>query len=334
LGRSSAKPTGGSGTGPPRRRFPAFRRKLMKPLWIVALLGMNVLWAAAYSCFKLLAPLMDAGTLATLRFGLSALIIAIGWRWIPGVSPRGWDLVRASVMGVIVFVVAPRLQVAGVQMGSAGDAAILMAFDPVIAAVGAAVFLREAIPGRFWAAFGLGTAGVAVLAEFWKPEFQWGHLAANGLVLASFLAETAYSVIGKPMLRRSHPVKLLATALLFGSAVNFSLNGPAALVVLPTLSPSDWLAMAYLVGICTIVGYALWFYAVRETPVNIVALTVFMQPLAGTIFALLLLGEHPRWSQLGGGLFISVGLLVSLRRPRAPTIVHPPGMSGDVVAGP
>jgi len=52
----------------------------------------------------------------------------------------------------------------------------------------------------------------------------------------------------------------------------------------------------------------------RVVPVNVVAMTVFTQPFAGTGIAILLLGEQPHWGQLWGGLAIAVGLGLGLRR--------------------
>lgn len=289
----------------------------MKPIWLIALLLMNVLWAAAYSLFQLLQEVLDAGTLATTRFGLAALVILAVWPWLPGRAPRGGDRWRTVVMGVIVFCIAPRLQVAGVQQGNAGDAAILMAFDPVIVSVAAALFLREHVPGRTWAGCALGLGGVAVLTEFWQPAFRWSGLAANALVLASFACESTYTIVGKPLLARTHPIKLLAVAIVAGTVVNLLIDGGAVARTIPALNPMHWLALGYLVILLTVVGYILWYYAVREMPVNLVALTVFMQPPAGVLFDLLLTGTEPRWSQLGGTACIALGLLVSLRRQTA-----------------
>lgn len=293
----------------------------MKPHWLVALLLMNVLWAAAYPLFKVLAVVLDAGTLATTRFSLAALLVVVVWHWLPGRAPRGAELVRTVVMGVIVFCAAPRLQVAGVQRGNAGDSAILMAFDPVIVSIAAAFFLREHIAARTWLGCALGLAGVAVLTEFWQPTFHWSGLAAYALVLSSFVCESAYSIIGKPLLERAHPIKLFASAIVAGTLVNLGLDGIPVARALPLLQPVHWLALAYLVVLCTVLGYVLWFYAVREMPVNLVALTVFMQPPAGVLFDLLLTGTEPRWSQLGGTACIALGLLVSLRR--RPTAERP-----------
>lgn len=277
---------------------------------------MNALWAAAYSCFKVLAPVMDAGTLATLRFGLSGILMVVVWRWLPGRGPKGGDIARAIAMGAVVFVAAPRLQVAGVRVGKAGDAAILMAFDPVIAAVAAAMFLRERIRPRSWIGFGFGIGGVATLAEFWRPDFRLPSLSANLLILASFVCESAYSVMGKKLIHRSHPLKVLAVALLSSTGMNLMLSGESAGRAILNCAALDWLAMAYLVVICTVVGYALWFFAIRQIPINVVATTVLMQPIAGVVFALLLIGERPRWSQLGGTIFICVGMLTSLLNTR------------------
>src|SRR5690348_11159420 len=98
---------------------------------------MNCCWAATYSAFKELAPWLNPGSVATLRFGIVAIIMLCCWPWLPGITPRGRDLVRAILIGLATFVLAPRLQVAGVQLGSAADASVLLALEPLIVSVGA-----------------------------------------------------------------------------------------------------------------------------------------------------------------------------------------------------
>ena len=67
------------------------------------------------------------------------------WPWLPGAGPRGRDFWTASLMGVIVFTLGHRLQVWGNLLGSAGNSSVLMAVEPLLTAVAAAVFLREHI---------------------------------------------------------------------------------------------------------------------------------------------------------------------------------------------
>jgi drug/metabolite transporter (DMT)-like permease len=287
----------------------------MKPWHLILLIVMNCLWAVSYSAFKALSPWLHAGGVATLRFGLAGAILLLCWPWLPGLAPRGRDLVRSLVMGVIVFVFAPRLQVAGVQLGQATDASVLMALDPLITSVGAAIFLREHIAPRRWMGFLLGLTGAVLMAEVWRPDFRLPALTANAWILLSFLCEAAYSLMGKPMLERAGLFKVLALALLAGTAVNLLVDGGPAVLAASAMPPRAWLVLAYLSLICTLAGYSLWFAVIREAEVNVAALTVFIQPVVGAAVAMAWLGESLRWGQLWGSLVIVAGLVVGLPRP-------------------
>ena len=293
----------------------------MKPAHLILLIVMNFFWAGSYSAFKALAPQLDAGGVATLRFGIAAIVLLACWPWLPGKAPRGRDLALTALMGVIVFVLAPRLQVAGVQRGQAGDAAVLMALEPLITSVGAALFLREHIGPRRWLGFCLGLTGVVLMAEVWKPDFHLPGLTANGLFVASFVCETAYSVMGKPLIGRAGLMKVLAVALVAGAVVNGGLDGRQTFAAAQYLSAGAWWVVAYLALICTLIGYVVWFVVIRETEVNLTALTVFIQPVVGVVIATVALKEMLHWGQLWGSLAIVVGLFIALSRQIKPAHV-------------
>ena len=293
----------------------------MKPAHLILLIVMNFFWAGCYSAFKALAPQLDAGGVATLRFGIAAFVLLVCWPWLPGRAPRGRDLALTALMGVIVFVLAPRLQVAGVQRGQAGDAAVLMALEPLITSLAAAVFLREHVGPRRWLGFCLGLTGVVSMAEVWKSDFHLPGLTANGLFVASFVCETAYSVMGKPLIGRAGLMKVLAVALVAGAVVNGGWDGRQTIAAAQHLSAGAWWLMAYLAIICTLIGYVVWFVVIRETEVNVVALTVFIQPVVGVVIATVALKESLHWGQLWGSLAILVGLVIALSRQIKPAHV-------------
>jgi drug/metabolite transporter (DMT)-like permease len=286
----------------------------MKPWHLILLVVMNCLWAGTYSSFKVLSPVLDAGGVVTLRFGLAAVVLLLCWPWLPGAAPRGRELVRAIVMGVMAFALAPRFQVAGVQMGRAADASMVVALEPLIVSVGAAIFLREPLGPRQWLGFVLGLVGVGLLSEIWRPDFHWPALAANALILLSLCCDSAYSIIGKPLMERAGLFKILAVAIVSGALVDVMVDGPSAVHAAARLTLFDWALVAYLSLICTLGGYALWFAVIRETQVNTVALTVFIQPVAGSILAMIWLGEGLHWGQTIGGLVILAGLLIGISR--------------------
>lgn len=286
----------------------------MKPLQLLLLVVMNFCWAASYSVFKEISPWLDAGSVATLRFGICGILMLCCWPWLPGATPRGRDLLRAILIGLATFVFAPRLQVAGVQLGRAVDASVLLALDPLIVSIGAAIFLRERIGPRRLIGFSLGLGGVLLMAKVWQPAFHWSGLTANVLIVLSFFCESVYSVAGKPLLARAGLLKVLAVALVAGTIANFSLDGLHTIHSASTLPGGAWLLMAFLSLVCTLAGYWLWFAVIREAPVSTVALTIFIQPLAGIAIAMVFLHESLYWEQLWGALAIFGGIVIGLSR--------------------
>ena len=289
----------------------------MKPLHLVLLIAMNLVWAGTCPIYKVLTGQLNSGAIATLRFAMATLCLVAVWPWLPGKGPRGRDLIKALVMGVVVFCLAPRLQIEGVHRGMAGDSSLLIALDPLIVALAAAMFLRERIAPRRWWGFGLGMIGMGMLSQLGRPEAQsLGGLLGNALFIASFVCEAVYSVMGKPLLARVGTFKLLGAALVGGTLANVGwecLAGGNVIESARTLSAPAWGWLLYMALICTVAGYALWYWVIRETDVNIVGLTVFIQPVAGFAMAVLWLGEPLHWGQFWGSLVILSGLMIGLR---------------------
>lgn len=286
----------------------------MKPAYLIILLVMNFFWAGVYSAYKIIGDGVPAGSIVTLRFGLAGLSLLIAWPWLPGPAPRGRDLANTCLMGVMLIVLGQRLQVYGNQLGTAGNSSVLMAVEPLITSLAAALFLREHIGPRRLAGFALGMFGVVLLNGVWRKDFQWTGLVPSLIFVSSFVCEAAGSVIGKPIVARASVMKMLALALLVGTAVNLLIDGPATLSAAKTLAPLAWCLLVGLAVICTAIGYSVWFIVIRECPVNVAALTIFAQSVFGVGIAALWVGEKLHWGQLFGTITIVAGLVLGLSR--------------------
>jgi drug/metabolite transporter (DMT)-like permease len=275
---------------------------------------MNFFWAAVYSSYKVIGQNLPTGAIVTLRFGLAGLFLLFAWPWFRGSAPRGRDLWLTCAMGLTLFVVGQRLQVYGNQLGRAGDSAVLMGFEPLITSVAAGIFLREHIGPRRWTGFALGIAGVALLHGVWRADFQWAGLGASLIFISSFVCEAAYSVVGKPVVGRASIMKTLTLSLLVGTAANLLIDGPSTVAAAHTLPARAWVLLLALAIICTAIGYSVWFFVIRECPVNVAAMTVFAQSIFGVGLAALWLHEDLRWGQLLGCLAICAGLVLGLSR--------------------
>lgn len=287
----------------------------MKTSYLVLLLLMNFFWAAVYSAYKVIgAENLGTGGIVTLRFGMAAVCFLLVWPWLKGPSPRGGDLVKTCVMGVVVYVIGQRLQVYGNQLGTAGNSSVLMAVEPLLTSVGAAWFLREHIGPRRIAGFLLGVFGVLLLNRVWSPDFHWTGFGATAIFVSSFFCEAAYSVVGKKLVEKSSVMKMIGISLIVGTLVNLAIDGPATFEAAKALQPKAWVLLVIMAVVCTVVGYSVWFVVVKECPVNVVALTVFSQAVFGVAVAAVWVGERPHWGQVLGSMSIVAGLILGLSR--------------------
>jgi drug/metabolite transporter (DMT)-like permease len=295
----------------------------MKPSYLIILLLMNFFWAAVYSAYKVLGPSLAPGGIVTLRFGLAGVILLLLWPWLPGPAPRGRALLVTCAMGLILYVAGQRLQVYGNYLGKAGDSSVLMAVEPLLTSVAAALFLREHIGPRRLMGFALGLLGVVLLNRVYSPDFQWAGLGASLIFISSFVCEAAYSVVGKPIVEKASVMKMLCISLLVGMAVNLLIDGPSTMAAAQALSWRGWGLLLAMALVCTVVGYTVWFVVIRECPVNLAALTIFSQAVFGVLIAAVWVGEKLHWGQLLGSLTIVAGLVLGFSRQIKRAEPHP-----------
>jgi drug/metabolite transporter (DMT)-like permease len=304
----------------------------MKASHLVLLLLMNLCWSGVYSAYKIidqdLSGVSTTAAIVTLRFGLAGLCLLVLWPLLPGRAPRGRDLVITCLMGVTLFVVGQRLQIYGNHIGTAGNSSVLMAVEPLVTSIAAAIFLRESIGPRRWAGFALGLLGVALLNGVGSPGFQLAGLAASLIFLSSFICEAAYSVLGKPVIMRVSVMKVLAISLLVGLGLNLLIDGKTTYAAAQQLTLTSWALIAFLSVVCTVIGYTLWFIVIRECPINVAALTIFAQSVFGIMLAALWVGEELHWGQLFGSLTIVAGMVFGLSRQ-----IHKPDGSPGTAPG-
>lgn len=283
--------------------------------YIALLLLFNVFWGAALSVYKGLADVLTPAGIVTWRFGLAAAILLALWPWLPGPAPRGRDLARTLGMGTIVFCLGHRLQASGITLGSASNASIVVAFEPLVTGLGAALFLRERIPTRRWFGFAVSIIGAWALHDEGAAGLDWVGLLASLLILASFVTETSYSILGKSLIERASPAKVVALSLAAGTALNLALDGPANLAAAVRFEPQHWAAVLFLAGVCTALGYVLWYLAIRRIDVNVAAMTILLQPVAGLVFAVAWRGEPLQAAHGIGSALVIAGLMIGLGYP-------------------
>ncbi len=280
------------------------------PTIYLAALAAVVIWGASPVATKIAVAEIDPVAVAYLRTligGLAAVALALAIRLpLPLLSAQRRLLAVSASCGFILF---PLLFTIGVRMTSANHATIILAALPVFTAAIASAWDRL-WPSRLWWLGVLVTmAGEAVLI-FGRDTGAAGQasLAGDLVVLTGNLFASLGYVAGARLQQTGYPATGVTfwgaglTALLLLPLVFLVIPEPAALAV----SARAWSGLLYQALAVTIVGYALWYWALGRGGIAKLGLMQFLQPVSGVILAALLLGEL-----MGGSFLLAVALVLS-----------------------
>jgi drug/metabolite transporter (DMT)-like permease len=285
---------------------------------MLALIVANLLWAGTYVAGKDALRALSPIELNGLRFGIAGLLLLpllVFGRGRMRIGRR--DLPRLALLCLLGFVLNKAAEYTGLSLTTASDNALLIASESIFTALFAWMLLRE--PLRRQSATGLlvGAFGVyVVIMQGLNPPHLAGgaRLAGDLLVLLALVFESLYTVVGKASLAR-YPGLLITAASITGSmavwlpasAVNIAHSG------LPHMTATTWISVIYMAVFPTVLAYLGWMVALKHVDAANAATTLFIQPLVGTGLAIILLGEHPSWGTLGGGLCIIGGVWLAGR---------------------
>lgn len=253
-------------------------------------------------------PLL-ATTVRTLPAGLILLAFA-------RTLPTGIWLWRALVLGTLnigafnflMFVAAYRLP--------GGIAAMLMAVQPMIVLVLAALLLGDRIRLIHVTACVLGAGGVVLL--LFKPT-----AALDFVGMAAALAAAVCLAVGITLTKlwgRPDGVGLLSSTgwqLAAGGLV--SLPFTLSLEGLPTtISGTNIIGFGYLISLGAVISYAIWFRGIERLPALAVSVLALGSPIVATLLGYLFLNQTLSILQLVGILVIIVAVLLVQSRPVKP----------------
>jgi len=283
------------------------------------------IWGGQYSAGRLVAEALPGFTNAALRFVVAApILVALAYAWeggLPRLDGRRFATMLAlAFCGVFVFNVC---FFAGLERVPAGRGALIMALNPVMTALGAWLVFGERMSRVRMSGIALAVAGVIVVISHGNlGALAHGALGLGELLLfGSVLGWTAYTLMGRAVLKGMSPLGATAWASLLGMIMLVAcavFERPwAALAALP---PSGWGAIAYLGALGTVVAF-LWFYdGVKGIGPARAAVFLSFVPVFGVAFAALVLGERILVSMIVGGAMVVGGVLLT-NRPE-PRVAH------------
>ena len=306
-------------------------KSLMSVRTFIGLILCNLVWSAHPAMSKILLEHFSPVHAAWLRYfsALLAYLIVIGSLkiFLPGKSkmrssirqpflkPRGWK-VGAQVLGLgfATFCFSPLFQLTGLSTTRSIDSALIIAMEPLMTVFLAWVFLKESLNRVHFLSFGLALSGFAFLSELATHSIKHSvdpSLLGNFLMLIALSGEAIYSVVGRKLLVNFQAIPVFGTALFLGVLCLTLFTGfYAGFPDVTHIGYSSVIATLWLGPLGTCATYLFWMTALVEAPVASLTITLFIQPLLGTVWGYTFLHERINLTQAFGGALILTAVLV------------------------
>ncbi len=280
---------------------------------LAAALFTMVVWGSTPMMTKVVVgviPALNAAVWRTILAGLVGVLFILALRVRP---PRGRTnlalLLASAVFGFVGFTL---LFSYGVQRTSASHAALIIASAPVFTGIIGALFERRWPGGRWWIGCAIALAGETLLIGSRFGGGAGATVAGDLLVLAACLSAAVTYVTGA-WLSRTYPAFhtiLWSTALGAVLIVPLLLARPGLLAI-DVIPVTAWAALFYLAAGASVIGYAVWAWALSRGDFARTGATQFVQPVIAVAFAIVFLNEPVTWALAASAVIIMAGIILA-----------------------
>jgi drug/metabolite transporter (DMT)-like permease len=273
-----------------------------------------VVWGGSPIATKVAVTHLDPMMVAVLRTLWAAALllpVACAGRLPRPLTARDWGPVVVS--GGCGFIAFPILFTYGIRLTTASHAALILALAPVSTGVIAAVLERHRVSARWIAGVLVALAGEAALVLFrlglaGAPE----SVAGDALVLCGLVCGTTGYVVGARATRVYGPWATTVWGIVLSGAAFLPVFAVLALrAPWASVAPSEWVAVAYLAVMVSVVGYVAWYWALAAGGIARVGLAQFGQPIVTVALAVVMLGEPVTIPLAAAGALILSGIALA-----------------------
>ena len=202
------------------------------------------------------------------------------------------------------------IQYLGQNMTNASDAALLSNLSPIIAPVGAFLYLKDRLTTGQKIALPLGLFGLVLVAG---PKLSLGasDFIGDMLLFATSVTIAAFIILSKKMnfgsLGSSFALIIIITVYL----APVGLLGGLSLSSLAHVSVVGWAAIIWTAIPCTVITIAMYLRGLSAISVSESAILLLIQVITGLILAALILGEGLSAFGIVGACLLSIAVLLS-----------------------
>ena len=256
------------------------------------LAGAMVLNGVNVAVAKTLAETLPAPLILGLRCLVALAVLAPLALWRDGLPRPGGaalrNLLLQAATGTVLYNAA---LLAGLGRTTALEGGLVLATLPAVVALGGALWLRERMAPRGWAAVALAAGGMGAIVLARGGE-ACGSAAGDALVFLGVCGEAAYVLLARqaagalPVLTASLWMQILSAALVLPASLPVA--GQAAALSDPWL-----LALLAFHGVTAgVLSLVLWYAGLRRVPAGVAGVFTAVLPATATLAGIAFLGSR------------------------------------------
>ncbi len=167
----------------------------------------------------------------------------------------------------------------------------------------------------------LGAIGAGLLILGRHAEERQASILGDSMIFVNAASYALFLVMVRPMMSKYNPITVIMYSFVFGlfMVAPFGYKELSE-VVWSSFSPGIWAAVSFTVIGTTFIAYVLNGWALKHVKSSVVGGYIYVQPLLGTLIAVLSHKYELFWYHIIYGLMIFTGVYLVSRREKEPVI--------------
>jgi drug/metabolite transporter (DMT)-like permease len=254
----------------------------------LVLLAVAFVWGASYLAAKTLTATSEAPAILSIRFILSTAVLGVIWLFKRDKFTRA-EILYGSIIGFSTGTVL-LVETNGIKITSATNAGLIISLAIIFTPIIESVWRKLWLPKTFFVATVGSVVGVALLVSgngFRSPNI--GDLLMLAAAVLRAVATTAQGrlTVGKTL--SSLNLTIMHTAAV--AVMMLIIDAPSAVRAAAGFSSLQWLAMIFLVLLCTVFGFFALMWGIRRTSASRASLLLSTEPIWAVVVAIAIGGE-------------------------------------------
>jgi drug/metabolite transporter (DMT)-like permease len=270
------------------------------------------IWSFSFIATKIALTSFPPFRLGMIRFGLAAIFFSLPTLLRKRIDqPTANDAIKIVISGLLGITLYFALENLGVKYSTTADAALIVASYPALTILLEVLLFGKKYPLKSFTGVGLAIAGVYLIVSQDPAAEETARLLGNLLLVLAGIVWAGYNFLTHSIASKYSTSTITLYQLAAGTAgfIPLSLLETTAWVFPPM---NSLLAVLYLGGFCSLLAFCLYVYGLQKISSGTAVILMNLVPVFGVLFSFVVLKESITVTQIGGGVVIIAGILLSV----------------------